>query len=58
LVLWRVVGLAFPSKKYNVLEHLLLRDGRSVVPAFVGFFLAFAAVHGVEADWVFLRHLN
>jgi hypothetical protein len=40
------------------LGHLLLRDGRSVVPVFVGLFLAFVAAHGVEADWVFLHHLN
>jgi hypothetical protein len=57
-VLW---GLAFASKfnaLFPFLGHLLLRDGRSVVPVFVGLFLAFVAAHGVEADWVFLHHLN
>jgi hypothetical protein len=37
---------------------LLLRDGRSVVAVLVGLSLAFVAAHGVEADGVFLYHLN
>jgi hypothetical protein len=53
-VLW---GLAFASK-FNVLGLLLLWDGGSVVSVFVGLFLAFVAARGVDADWVFLRHLN
>ena len=56
-VLW---GLVFASKSFflGFLGFLLLRDGRSVVPVFVGLFLAFVAAHGVETDWVFLHHLN
>jgi len=61
--LWRVVGgwrLRRSSTPFSLgfLGRLLLRDGRSVVPVFVGLSLAFVAAHGVETDGVFLYSLN
>ncbi len=54
---WRLCRSSTPFS-LGFLGRLLLRDGGSAVSVFVGLFLAFVAACGVEADWVFLHHLN